>query len=219
MLQEVSPFTASPHLADGQLIADAKAGDSDALEELIQRSWGPCMRVAKSLLRSPDDVADVLQNAFCRAFIHLGGFRGQAQFSTWVTRIVINQCMMRLRSSQCAKVVSYDQKPGGLDRFCPGERPFADPEEELGNRQVAKALRLELSRLPSFFRAPLELYYLDGLDLEDVALRLNVTVMAVKSRLHRGRKQLKDRMLRHCGERGGMTLLRATKPGSVSRPE
>ncbi len=208
MAQGSCALAASSHLADGQLLTNAKAGDDEALEELIRQSWVPCMRVARSLLRNSDDAADALQTAFCRAFTHLSGFRGQAQFSTWVVRIVINQCMMRLRSPYRNRVLSYDHTPGGVERLVAEEiHPDDNPEDTLANRQVADVLRFELSCLPAFFRAPLELYYLDGQDLEDVAAQLGVTVMAVKSRLHRGRQYLRDRMIRHCGESGVTTLL------------
>jgi RNA polymerase sigma-70 factor (ECF subfamily) len=195
-------------LPEGQLLANAKAGDDDALEELIRQSWVPCMRVARSLLRSSDDAADVLQAAFCRAFRHLNEFRGQAQFSTWVVRIVINQCMMHLRSPDRTRVLSYDHTPGGLERLV-ADDPSHDnnPEENCARRQVAHVVRSELSCLPAFLRAPLEIYYLEGLELEDVAVKLGTTVTAVKSRLHRGRQYLRDRMMRHCGESGGGTLL------------
>jgi len=203
-----SALVALTHLPDGRLLANAKAGDDEALEELIRRSWVPCMRVAQSLLRNSEDAADALQSAFCRVLRHLNGFRGQAQFSTWMTRIVINQCMTRLRAPDRNKVLSYDQAPGGVERFRAKET-HADnnPEDTLADRQVADVLRFELSCLPPSFRAPLELYYLNGQDLEDVAVQLGVTVMAVKSRLHRGRRYLRDRMIRHCGQSGSSTLL------------
>jgi RNA polymerase sigma-70 factor (ECF subfamily) len=207
MLQEFSALTAPLPLCDDQLLVSARSGDDEALEQLIRQSWEPCMRVAKNLLRSSDEAADVLQTAFCRAFAHLDDFRGQSQFSTWVVRIVINQCMVRLRSSHYTRVLSYDYKPGAFERFFPDSRRDNDPEEGLASRQVAHTLRFELSRLPSFFRVPLELYYLDGLDLGEVAAKLDTTVMAVKSRLHRGRRHLRDRMTRHCGKFGGATLM------------
>ncbi len=208
MAQGSSALAVLTHLPDGQLLASAKAGDDEALEELIRHSWVPCMRVARSLLGNSDDAADALQTAFCRAFTHLNGFRGQAQFSTWVVRIVINQCMMRLRAPYRNRVLSYDQTPGGVERLATEEiHPDNNPEDSLANRQVADVLRFELSCLPPFFRAPLELYYLDGQDLEDVAVQLGITAMAVKSRLHRGRQYLRDRMVRHCGQSGVTTLL------------
>src|SRR4051812_27776529 len=105
----------SSHLTERQTIAKAKAGDDRALEELIRQSWVPCMRVARNLLGNSDEAADVLQTAFCRAFTHLDSFRQQSQFSTWVVRIVINQCMIRLRSPYRRRVLSYDQTPGGIE--------------------------------------------------------------------------------------------------------
>lgn len=202
------PDVPSARSSEGQTIAKARAGDDSALEELIRQSSVPCMRVARNLLGNSDEAADVVQTAFFRAFTHLDGFRGQSQFSTWVVRIVINQCMMRLRSPHRRRVLSYDQAPGGAERlFVEDTRHDNNPEFDLGSRQVAGILRLELSCLPAFLRAPLELYYLDGLSLEDVAAQLGCSVTAIKSRLHRGRKYLRDRMIRHCGESGGATLL------------
>lgn len=208
MSQECSAVATLSLLPDSQLLADAKAGDDEAFEELIRQSWVPCMRVAQNLLRSPDDAADALQTAFCRAFIHLSGFRGEAQFSSWVVRIVVNQCMVRLRAPDRKRVLSYDQTPDGVECLRAEEMHSDNPEDRLGDRQVAELLRFELSCLPPFLRVPLELYYLDGENLEDVAVNLGITVMAAKSRLHRGRQYLRDRMTRHCGRSGGATLLR-----------
>lgn len=203
-----SAVAALTHLPDSKLLADAKAGDDEALEELIRQSWVPCMRVARSILRSSDDAADALQTAFCRAFIHLSGFRGEAQFSTWVARILINQCMLRLRAPDRTRMLSYDQTPEGVECLRAEEMHSDSPEDRLGDRQVAELLRFELSCLPHFLRVPLELYYLDGQNLEQVAVKLGITVTATKSRLHRGRQYLRDRMTRHCGRSGSATLLR-----------
>lgn len=209
MSQGSSAIASVTHSFDGELIANAKAGDDKALEELIRQSWLPCMRVARNILRSSDDVDDALQAAFCRAVTHLSSFRGQAQFSTWVVRIVINQCMVSLRESHRNQVLSYDQTPGGVERLRAEEIHADDnPEVTSAGREVADVLRFELSCLPSFLRVPLELYYLDERDLENVALELGITVMAVKSRLHRGRQYLRDRMLQRCGQSGCSTLLR-----------
>lgn len=208
MSQGSSVVAALTHLPDSRLLADAKAGDDEALEELVRQSWVPCMRVAQNLLRSPDDAADALQTAFCRALTHLGGFRGEAQFSTWVVRIVINQCMVRLRAPDRNRVLSYDQTSEGVECLRAEETRFDSPEDKLADRQVADLLRLELSCLPPFLRMPLELYYFDGQNLEDVAVKLGITAMAAKSRLHRGRQYLRARMIRHCGRSGSATLLR-----------
>jgi DNA-directed RNA polymerase specialized sigma24 family protein len=83
---------------------------------------------------------------------------------------------------------------------------YADPESNLAREQIVDVLLFELSRLPRFLRIPLTSYYLDGLTLDSVAGRLGITVMAVRSRLHRGRNCLMKRMMWHCNQRSGVRL-------------
>ena len=195
-----------PHMPDPQLVARAKAGDNEAREQLIGQSWGRCMSLAIRLLRSSDEASDVMQSAFCQALTHLGAFRGQAEFSTWVTRMVITECIIQSRSTRSTKVVSYDQTPGAVEYLVEDSSCYGDPESKLAGQEIGDVLLFELSRVPRFLRIPLTLCYLEGLTLDSVAGRLGITVMGVKSRLHRGRNYLKKRMMRHCNQRSGVRL-------------
>ncbi|MBV8830883.1 MAG: hypothetical protein JO108_16800, partial [Acidobacteriaceae bacterium] len=104
------------------------------------------------------------------------------------------------------KVVSYDQTPEAVEYLVEDSCCYGDPESKLARQEIADVLLFELSRVPRFLRIPLTLYYLEGLTLDNVAGRLGITVMAVKSRLHRGRNYLKKRMMRHCNQRSGVRL-------------
>lgn len=167
------------------------------------------MRVAAAILRNRDDAEDEVQNAFWKAYSHLTLFGGQSTFATWVTRIVINHCLMRYRRARRVQFVSYDSLSAEGDWYAAFE-PVCEtsPEEGVGDEEVRNILRLELRRLPVLLRTPIELYFIQGLAIEDVAAVLGISVAATKSRLHRGQGYLKDRMLRHCGQRGPATLTR-----------
>src|SRR5689334_9034730 len=85
---------------DSELIANAWRGDKQALSELFERHYPYCLRVARRFLRTNEEAYDTVQTAYLAAFQHFGSFRGDAQFKTWITRIVKNQCFMYLRRAE-----------------------------------------------------------------------------------------------------------------------
>jgi RNA polymerase sigma-70 factor, ECF subfamily len=189
----------------------ARLGDVEAFQELIGRSRHACLRMATGILRNRDDAEDEVQNAFWKAYNHLGLFGGQSTFSTWVTRIVINHCLMRYRRARRVQFISYDSLSSDGDWYVAVEPASGEsPEDGVGDTEVRDALRFELRRLPVLLRIPIEMYFLQGHALEEVAAILGISVAATKSRLHRGQGYLKDRMLRHCGRRGLATLTRVS---------
>lgn len=92
---------------DGELVIAAQAGDRDAFTELVRRHQGTCMKLALSVLREREDAEDEVQNALFKAYEHLGQFQRDAKFSTWLSRIVLNQCLMRLRQTRARPVLIY----------------------------------------------------------------------------------------------------------------
>jgi RNA polymerase sigma-70 factor, ECF subfamily len=189
------------------LVRQAQAGDEAAFEELMHRSWDRCFRLALSILGNSDDAKDETQNAFWKAYLHVVDFAGESKFSTWVGRIVTNNCMMRIRSRRRARTISYDKIPGAPESFqLPDDRGAVNPEHRLANQEVMDRLRVELRRVPKILRIPLELRHLQELPLKQVAARLGVSVGATKSRLTRGHSYLRDRMKIHVngyGKTGG----------------
>lgn len=186
------------------------SGQERAFEELMNRARDRCMHVAFCLLGNRDDAHDEVQNAFWKAYTHLDTFNQQARFSTWVARIVINNCYMRLRKAGVLRLVSSEATNQDGESYVLYEATDSGtPEHSLGTTELCRVVRSELGRIPRLLRIPLQLHYLDELPLEDVARKLGVTLAAAKSRLHRGQCYLRDRMARHCGRRGAATLLRA----------
>ncbi len=150
-----------------------------------------------------------MQNAFLNAYTHLASFSENAKFSSWVGRIVINRCRIRMRQQRRMRSVPYEtlgQKGNLYFAFEP--RETETPEVHWGTAEVRRLVSEELELIPGPFRRALELRFIHGLPPDEVARELNLSISATKSRLHRAQKCLKTRMIRHCGVRGAATLTR-----------
>lgn len=216
MLSGISSGSSYRKHREDHLICLALAGDHSAYEELMHRSWAICMRVAISSLRNREDAIEEVQDAFWKAYSHLYTFNRRSKFSTWVARIVINQCLVRLREKKRFRLVSQTAVDSSGEEYTMHQAiDRENPEDLLGHAELRALVRHELSRIPVLLRVPLELRYMQGLELDDVAGRLNITVAATKSRLHRAQQYLKDRMRKHCGARGFATLTRTQAHAGV----
>ena len=185
---------------DEQLVVKAQNGDNAAFAELIERHQNTCKRMALSILRDVSDAEDEVQNAFWKAFEHLGQFQQDAKFSTWLSRIVVNQCLMRLRKDRRAKFLYLDE---GLDgeEIATLELPdrSPSPEEILARAELGMILQNEIARIPPMLREVVVLRDVHGLPMPDVAGRLGISVAAAKSRLLRARLELRARLQKHFG--------------------
>lgn len=192
------------------LVRLSRERDESAYKELMRRSRDICMRVAISCLGNREDALDEVADAFWKAYSHLSTFQQQSKFSTWAVRIVINQCLMRLRERQRLALLPYETVDSSGEEYILHEAVDPqNPETLLGGTELCTVVRDELNRIPLMLRVPLKLRHIEGLEVEEIAGRLNITVAATKSRLHRAQLYLKNRMLKHCGARGLGTLTRA----------
>lgn len=194
---------------DEELVRLAQRGERDAFSELMRRNYGRSLKMAISVLHDRETAQDEVQNAYWKAFRKIDQFHIDAKFSTWVTRIVVNQCLMRLRQDRRAKFLYLDDEQSGDQR---GSFELVDsgrtPESALGAREVADVLRREVRRIPPLLRNVFILRDIDELTMPEVAERLGISVAAAKSRLLRARAELRCRMERHCGHLGAATLTR-----------
>ncbi len=183
---------------DPALVRLAQVGHDPAFEELIGRYRAKLFKTAMGILRNPEDAEDELQNAFWNAYRHIGGFEQNAQFSTWITRILLNQCLMRLRKDRRRPQMSIDSFSLG-DEVTTLDLPDQRPNQELtlSGTEISGTLRSEVKRLPPLMRQVLLLVHLDELPIADAAARLGISVPAAKSRLLRARQELRRRMERH----------------------
>jgi RNA polymerase sigma-70 factor, ECF subfamily len=195
-------------LEDVELVDLAQEGNAQAFSELVSRYQSACYKQALSILRDKSDAEDEVQNALWKAFQHIGQFNKEAKFSTWLTRIVVNQCLMRLRQSRRAKFLYIDDTLVGEEvqtLELPDERE--SPERGVAQDELSKVLHQEISRIPPLLRTVFELRDVQELPMPEVANRLGISIAAAKSRLLRARLELRQRMQKHFGSMGAATLM------------
>src|SRR6516165_3500786 len=191
--------------SEEDLVASAKNGNKEAFGELIQRHRAACLKRAMVMIRNRSDAEDEVQNAFWKAFQRLEQFRGEGTFAAWLSRIVENQCLMRIREERNSRFVYLDESTDSNVRMeLVGQ--MADPEDECGLDEVVALLRREISRIPPLLRKVMLLRDLDQLSMDEVAVQLGLSIPAAKSRLARARMELRSRVMKHCGRKGAGTL-------------
>ena len=195
------------NIGDACLVNLAQQGSEGAFEELVRRHGRAMLQVALSILHNRPEAEDEVQNAWWKVWQNIRRFEGEARFTTWMTRIVINQCLMRLRHERRARFIYLEEPPAGESRPLKELRDGADgPEQELGRREVEEMLRREISRIPPMLRNALVLRDVNQLPMPEVAGRLGISLAAAKSRLLRGRHELKSRLEKCCGPAGPAAL-------------
>jgi RNA polymerase sigma-70 factor (ECF subfamily) len=193
-----------------KLVALARQGDTCAFGDLIRQNYNSCLKRARWMIHNKSDAEDEVQNACWKAFQRLDQFRGEGTFSAWLSRIVENQCLMRIREERQLRFLHLDEASESNIRIELVEQ-MMDPEDELGDQQLDSLLRTEISRIPPLLRNVMLLYDVDELPMPEVAARLGLSVPAAKPRLMRARVEMRARLLRHCGQRGYGSLTRKAK--------
>ena len=189
-------------LNDAELVERTKAGDNRGFDELVRRYRDRVYRLSSKILRHEDDAAEALQDAFLSAYRGLAKFKSESTFSTWLYRIATNASLMKLRRRRDSHV-SYEQSQGGDADAEPLAIPDAStqPLEELLDSEAREVLGREVDLLPANEKEVFVLRDIMEQSNADVAQELGLTVAAVKSRLHRARLHLRDRMNRYFRER------------------
>jgi RNA polymerase sigma-70 factor (ECF subfamily) len=189
---------------DVALVCSAKEGDVAAFEELIKRHTTMIFRIAMHITGSGEDAEDVVQDAFLKAFQHLQHFEERARFSTWLTRIAVNEALTKLRRSRRSPTISIDEEAD--ESMSLGDR-IADwrpnPEQSYNASQFRELLQEALASLPDHQRVVFLLRDIEGLSIADTAGMLGLSVPNVKSRLLNARLKLRQGLSRHF-ERGGV---------------
>ncbi|MBI5442055.1 MAG: sigma-70 family RNA polymerase sigma factor [Deltaproteobacteria bacterium] len=176
------------------LVSRLKAGDEDAYASLVRLYGGRLLAVARRFFPVTEDARDAVQEAFLSAFQALGTFEENAQLSTWLHRIVVNACLMRLRSRKRKPEESIEPLLPTFDEL--GNRtaavaPWPDTHGDLERKQAAARVRELIGRLPESYRTVLLLRDIEERDTAQVAEALGITENAVKIRLHRARQALR----------------------------
>ena len=183
------------------LLTRLRRGDPAAFERLVSQHRPRLLAVALRVLKNEDDSLDALQDAFLSAFRAIPRFHGQAQLSTWLHRIVVNACLMKLRSRRRKAEVSFEELAAYdaerlLEARADSRSGLQDEPCDAALQRGQDGLRLRscLGRLPERYRDVLVLRDLEELDTREAARRLGVSATAVKLRLHRARRALKRQL-------------------------
>ena len=188
---------------DSDLVALAASGDGAAFSELVQRHQDKVYALAHHLLRDAVEAEEVVQETFLAALEKLAGFRGDAAFTTWLHRVAANTALMRLRRRRRAPDGPAEQPMEELlPRFDTAGRIEAPPhhdwskraDEQLADREVRLAIERAVENLPEDYRIVFLLRDVEGLSSEEMAELLGISVAAVKSRLHRARLVLREKL-------------------------
>jgi RNA polymerase sigma-70 factor (ECF subfamily) len=187
---------------DLKLFQASKNGDVAAFEQLVKRYDGKLFRIAQSVTHNREDSQDAVQEAFLKAYQHLGDFRGDSQFSTWLIRITLNQSLMTLRKLRRTKEMSLDEDFGTDEDVLPREVIdwAANPEQLYSVSELRNILIKTIEGLRPILRAVFVLQDLEGLSTDQTAEALNLSQSAVKSRLWRARLQLRERLNQYFGK-------------------
>ena len=179
-----------------RLIRLGLKGNQAALEALFARHSGALYQSALKLLGNPEDAEDALQEGMLSAFKNLRRFEGRSKFSSWLTRIVINAALMRLRSQRAHQTVSADQPLGEAELTLAEQLadPAPDPERLYAREEMRQLLDRNLTELSPEMRTAVRLRDIEGLSTQEAAEALGVPENTLKSRLHRARLQLAEQI-------------------------
>ncbi len=182
---------------DRQLVERAARGDREAFGALVQRHQDRVFNLSYQVVRNREDALDVAQEAFVKAFASLSSFKGDASFTTWMHRIVVNLAIDCLRRRRRGDATSYDDRVAVPEEGDVGPAAPENPETTLGARQVRSLLSRGLEALPPTHRAVLVLREIEGLSYEEIARAVGCNLGTVMSRLFYARRKLQKALRLH----------------------
>jgi RNA polymerase sigma-70 factor (ECF subfamily) len=187
---------------EAALVARAVQKDERAVRAIIRQHNRRLYRLARSVVRDDGEAEDVVQAAYVRAFTNLAAFRGDAGLGTWLSRIVLNEALGRLRRRRPTVELTALDRPeasqGQVIAF-PLMHQQPDPERTMAQRQIQALLERAIDGLPDVFRTVLVARLIEDMSIEETADLLGVRPETVKTRLHRARKLLKESLEEHIG--------------------
>jgi len=175
------------------MIRRAQAGESEALTQLIMSQQHYVYSIAMSVLKNPDDAADLTQDAFIRLVRALPQYTGESRFTTWLYRLVVNlgRDELRRRGRQ-VPIAPPSDEPEDQDPIASvaDDDRWADPEQALDSQELRSEVRRALAQLDEHHRLVLTLYYFDDMKYTDIAEVLDMPLNTVKSHIRRGKERL-----------------------------
>jgi RNA polymerase sigma-70 factor, ECF subfamily len=189
---ETSCATSINKDSDGTLVDTAKRGDTQAFEELVLRHKQRVLAVAQRITNNREDAEDVMQESFHKAFLHLDAFQEKSRFSTWLTRIAMNEAFMLLRRRRGVFEVLPESPDDGMKS---SSEAFVDqspnPEESCWRRERTELLTEAINRLGPNIRSTILLRDIEERSAQETARLLGTSISAVKARVFQGRRKLR----------------------------
>lgn len=195
-------------VTDLDLINRFNKGSIEAFEEIVARYESKLYNLALRFVKNPEDAEEVLQDVFSTVYRKVKGFQGKSAFSSWVYRITVNAAFMKLRKRKQNQTISIeDLSPGIKEQYMEHDGTYGERSDQLTmNRELKQYLQVAIDRLPDQYRAVFILRDVDGMSNQEVGEILELSIPAVKSRLHRSRLMLRKKLQRYwdeyCGGKG-----------------
>jgi RNA polymerase sigma-70 factor (ECF subfamily) len=181
---------------DVDVVDQVLRGQTAMFELLMRRYNERVYRAARSIVRNDQEAEDVMQQAYVNAFTHLRQFNGSARFSTWLTRIAINEALARVRRQ--GRYQTFDEELSIVEPFMPSN-PSDNPERQAFASELRGLLEWAIDALPNGMREVFVLREVEGLSTSEVAECLGVSEDVVKTRLSRGRAALRRLLMERTG--------------------
>jgi RNA polymerase sigma-70 factor, ECF subfamily len=184
-------------LTDEEIVCRVRAGET-ALYEVIMRRYNQRLyRVARAILHNDAEAEDVMQDAYVRAYEHLGQFAVRAPFAAWLTRIAVHEALARLRLSNRNQSLDENEYDGDLSMQMTSKSP--DPEQNASGAQLRDILEEAVLNLPEHYRTVIMLRDIEELSTTETAQALDLTEDNVKIRLHRGHGMIRSWLFERIG--------------------
>jgi RNA polymerase sigma-70 factor, ECF subfamily len=186
---------------DAEIVRRALTRDDMAFRTIMERYNRRLYRIARSILRNDSEAEDVVQEAYVKAFTHLGGFRGDSSLATWLARITLNEALGRLRRQRPTvdlETFEAQRTEAQIIKF-PQMVTSDDPERTMAQREILQLVERATDNLPEIFRIVFMTRAIEGMSTEDTAKLLGLQPDTVKTRLHRARRLVRDELDKQIG--------------------
>ena len=181
--------------SDADLVRGTLERDGRAFRAIMKKYNQRLYRIARGIVRNDSEAEDVVQESYVRAFTHLDGFRGESSLSTWLSRIVMNEALGRLRARRPTvdiATVEISETQAEIIQFPHTAR--SDPERNMAQREILQLVEQATDKLPDVYRMVFVARVIEGLSIEETAEVLGIRPETVKTRLHRARRLVREHL-------------------------
>jgi len=181
------------------LVRRSLARDELAFRAIMLRHNRRLYRIARGIVRNDADAEEVVQEAYVRAFMHLGDFRGDSSLATWLSRITINEALGRLRRKRSRPEVQVEEPRLDAQIIPFPQTAIDDPEKTMAQRQILQLVEQATDNLPENFRLVFITRVIEGMSVEETSEILGIPPETVKTRLHRARRLVREQLDKQIG--------------------